>query len=69
MAQSSRIAAAKALNINGQCSHLQANGESLLLQQCQTKSATFTAVKSNCCFEPFVNGSTIAKDGYGCIRA
>jgi hypothetical protein len=67
LAQSSGIAAAKALNVKDQCSHLQATGENLLLQQCQPKSVTFTAVKTNCGFEPFVNGSTIAKDGYSLV--
>ena len=67
IAQSSGITAAKALNIKDQCSHLQATGENLLLQQCQPKSVTFTAVKTNCGFEPFVNGSTIAKDGYSLV--
>lgn len=67
LAQSSGIAAAKALNIKDQCSHLQATGENLLLQQCQPKTVTFTAVKTNCGFEPFVNGSTIAKDGYSLV--
>ena len=67
LAQSNGLAAAKALNIKDKCSRVQVHGENLLLQQCQHKTTTFSALKTNCGFEPFANGSTIAKDGYTLI--
>ena len=67
LAQSNGLAAAKALNIKDKCSRVQVYGENLLLKQCQHKTTTFSAMKTNCGFEPFANGSKIAKDGYTLI--
>ena len=67
LAQTSGIIAANALNIKPKCSRINTIGENLLLQQCTVKPTTFSAKKTACGYEPFSNGSTIAKDGYSLI--
>jgi len=59
----SGIVAARALNLP-LCSRIQAHGEVLVLQQCESTTVQFGAQLTKCGYQPILNGSTISKDGY-----
>ena len=57
------ILAARALNLPT-CQRIQAAGESLYLQQCDTKQINITAKTTKCGPEPYWNNFTISKNGF-----